>query len=148
MSSQPSEKHFARFDDIDVTITVPWQGKKVKTVRKSKPAEGSLKSGRDEFTPGRIVFDFDVVEDVDATKHIPKFNPPMTVKIAYTAADYQRAQAKHQDLVLGFWDGSHWVKFTAAKHKFQLVPNNPPSSGGYGLIELTQFIDPPTGWGP
>jgi hypothetical protein len=64
--------------------------------------------------------------------------------VRYTAKDVR--DAGDRDPILGFWDGAKWVRFKE-KHQFRLEADGPGQSGGFGVAVISDWVDPPLGWG-
>ena len=62
-------------------------------------------------------------------------------------ADKEAADRANKPLALGFWDGSRWVRFTAAKHNFSLQADADPNKGGVGKVSISKWGDPAAGCG-
>ena len=141
--------HVAEFSDIGAKVTVPYQGRKIRVNKLPLDSPEQLKSDKDDFEPGRLVFNFEVRDD-STGELLTEFDPPFELRVAYTAQDHARAKAKQQDPVLGFWDGSRWIAFTTQKHNFRLEPvdKSKPELGGHGVVTLSKWADPPISWGP
>jgi hypothetical protein len=137
--------------DAGVALDVPGQVSKVK-VRKVRLALPALKDvpGTAAFRPGRLVINFELVDDDRPEVVLKKFDPPFELRVRYTRADWKRAEAAKQALTLAYWDGKTWVPFTPKKHGFELQPDRDedPSTGGVGYARISDWDDPAVGWGP
>jgi hypothetical protein len=150
MTKNDRPTHEAEFGGGSVKVKVPWQGRAARAEAVAHDTLDKLKSDRDDFKPARIVANIQIVDDEQGGL-LTEFDPPFELRVAYTAADFQRAQTKNQNLTLGFWDGGRWIAFTSAKHGFHLepaAPNRPLNAGGFGVVTLSKWGDPPLGWGP
>jgi hypothetical protein len=96
------------------------------------------------FSPRRTLVNFVVVESAYAEKLVTTFDPPLKLEVKYTEQDVTNAKGK--ELTLAFWNGSVWVPFTKAKHKFRRQDD--ASGGGTAYVEITSWGDPPLAWGP
>ena len=122
----------------------------------------------DDFTPARFVMNLELVDPDDPSKILTHFDPKVTVEIPYIQQDLDRArkhlidQAKKKAeaekrantsyeptqaeilaaLELGFWDGTKWIKFTPQKHGYTI------GRDGKATVTLSEWADPPIGWGP
>ncbi len=145
----------AEFPSEGVTVTVPKQRSKGRTGKDKKPKVRKLDAGslanmqpkRSAFRPGRLVMNFDVVDENDNDSVISEFDPKLEFQVKYTKADRDRVPAG-QSLQLAFWDGDDWVIFTAAKHGFALHADPDPNKGGYASVAISRWADPPLAWGP
>lgn len=128
-----------------VRISVPAQPKKVKVrpLAKDTALEGRAAGG---FRPLRVVINFQVEDETKSGELITDFNPPFELRVRYTPADALAAQKAGLPLVLAFWDGSTWVKFTAEKHSFRLEPDA-QGGGGAGIALIRNWGDPNVAWG-
>jgi hypothetical protein len=98
------------------------------------------------FQPGRVMINLILYDEDDPQKTpITTFNPAIEVRFRYTAADLQ--QAAGNELELAYWMDGEWHKFTSQKHNFRLEPNSNPQSGGFGVVEIKKWGDPPIAWG-
>jgi hypothetical protein len=68
------------------------------------------------------------------------------IKVRYTAEDQAAADQAGKPLTLAYWDGSVWNRFTAEKHGFRLEPDPDPHQGGFGVITISKWGDPPIIW--
>lgn len=129
-------------EEEGVTVTVPWQGKKVQVEKLLSKNLDELLSEEDEFLPTRLVINFEVVE-AETRKPVDEFSPPMELQVAYTADDYSSADGKS---VLGFRrDGpGRWVALTKKKHDFRLEGG---PTGGYGFATVSDWDDVFIAWG-
>ena len=149
------------FLEAGVTVTVQQQSRPVLIVERSMPPLEDLHSDHDEFTPGQALVNFEVVDAENPEAIVATFDPPITVKFAYSEAAVLEAQkltvsankSKRQSEAVpmplfGFWDGTHWVLFTAEKHRLTYTPNELPGTGGTATVTLYRWADPPTGVWP
>jgi hypothetical protein len=136
------------FNAEGVTVTVPAQkNKKGKVVKLLVGSLNDMRPVPGGFQPRRLVINV-VVEDEDAPgTYRAEFDPPLELKVRYTKADQDLAQRAGRPLTLAFWDGSQWVRFTRAKHQFELQPDANPQSGGLGSVKISRWGDPPVAWG-
>ena len=137
------------FTEEGATVTVPEQKdkKKVKIEKLPKDPLDKMKPKKDGFKPGRVVFNFQVVDEDDPSKVLTTFDPPFELRARYTKADEKRAQKAGQPLELAFWNGSEWITFTEEKHEFKLEPDS-KGLGGYGVAKISNWGDPNVAWGP
>jgi hypothetical protein len=97
------------------------------------------------FQPIRVVTNVAIEEEGKPGVYLSSLGRTVKLKIKYRAADLKAAGSK--PLVLAFWDGSKWVPFTSAKHGFKLTAYADPAKGGYGMISIKKWGDPPISWG-
>ena len=141
------------YPDKHVHVTVPWQGYAVKVLRipyaplsEMPPIEVA---GRP--WPHRVLLNVVVARYDDPDALVTQFNPPFTLRMAYSAEDLDRAkQADLQYPVYGFWDGCRWVLFTKEKHNLSYEPSPNPTTevAGYAIVTLAAWNDPSIGHGP
>jgi hypothetical protein len=121
--------------------------KKVKIEKLAKDPLDKMKPREGGFTPGRVVFNFQIVDEAEPSKVLTSFDPPFELRVRYTPSDLKRAERAKKPLQLAFWNGSEWIPFTEEKHQFQLVPKS-KGSGGEGIAMISHWGDPNVGWGP
>jgi hypothetical protein len=97
-----------------------------------------------EFTPRRPVIHLRLEDADQPGVEVRHFDPAITLRVRYTPKDLK--DAGDAGLVLGYWDGAQWIKFKE-KHQFRLEPNEPAGSGGFGVVVLSDWVDPPLAWG-
>ena len=131
-----------------VTVHVPRQYSmiKVRKVWLPLPAPQDVPDGPD-FRLGRLVINFQLVDDDRPDIVLREFDPPIELRVRYHEFDMERAMAVGRPLTLAFWDGERWVPFTAEKHDFHLRPNAEPGTGGVGIARIAGWGDPAVGWG-
>ena len=131
-----------------VTVHVPRQYSmiKVRKVWLPLPAPQDVPDGPD-FRLGRLVINFQLVDDDRPDIVLREFDPPIELRVRYHEFDMERAMAVGRPLTLAFWDGERWVPFTAEKHDFHLRPNAEPHTGGVGIARTAGWGDPAVGWG-
>ena len=121
--------------------------KKIKIERLSRDPLDKMKPKPGGFKPGRVVLNFQVVDEDEPSKVLTTFDPPFELRVRYTDADLQRAQDAGKPLELAFWNGSEWITFTKEKHQFKLEPDG-RGSGGEGVAMISHWGDPNIAWGP
>lgn len=127
-----------------VSVSVPSQKTGPQLKVKGSPFTSLEGKVGGEFTPFRPVIQLRL-EDSDAPgREVTQFDPAITLRVRYTPKDVQDAAGR--DLVLGYWDGAKWIKFKE-KHHFKLEEAGPGQSGGFGVVVLSSWIDPPLAWG-
>jgi hypothetical protein len=141
------------FPDKHVHVSVPWQGYAVNVLRIPYPPLSDMPPIEVAGQPWPHLGLLNVVvarqDDPDAL--VTQFDPPFTLRMAYSAEDLSRAREfKLEHPIFGFWDGCKWVLFTGEKHKlsYEDNPNPTPEVAGYAVVQLTAWNDPFIGKGP
>ncbi len=135
------------FDSEGVEVTLPTQRKETRVVKLPLGSLQNMKPQVGGFQPGRLVINV-VGEFMDAPgTAIQEFDPPLQLKINYSPADHEFAHKENKPMKLAFWNGNAWVPFTSEKHQYKLYPNANPSSGGYAMVVIRSWGDPPISWG-
>jgi hypothetical protein len=98
------------------------------------------------FQPFRLVINLKLVDAAQPDSEVSVFDPPIEVRVRYTAADVAAAEAAGGRLCLGFWDGKQWIRFTPEKHQFRLEPGASPEAG-WGVVSVSHWGDPTKAWG-
>ena len=129
------------------TVNIPDQKRKIGVRKLAMGSLPSMKPSKGGFQPARLVVNFELYDEDQPDKYLVEFDQPFELKVRYTKADMQRADRDGAPLALGFWDGNTWVRFTAEKHGFLLQPDADPSNGGFGVVSISKWGDPPVGWG-
>jgi len=140
-----AKKH--EFSAEGVTINLPKQQKKTRVEKLSRSPLADMPAASGGFQPGRVVINFQIVDEDDPETVLTEFNPKFELRIRYTPADLKRAQNAGKPLELAFWDGAKWVKFTPEKHDFKLEAD-PQGGGGFGVAMIGSWGDPNIAWGP
>lgn len=141
------------FPDKHVHITVPWQGYAVKVLRLPYPPLSEMPpiEVAGQPWPRRVLLNVVVAREDDPDALVTQFNPPLTLKAAYSTEDLERAKEFRLDYpVFGFWDGCKWVLFTKEKHGLSYEPSLDPTAeiAGYARVELAAWNDPSIAQGP
>lgn len=135
------------FDEEGVTITIPDQKRKIGVRKLGLGKMESMPPVAGGFQPARLVLNFELYDEDQPDGYLVEFDQPFELRVRYTRGDLKRAENDGTSLALGFWDGVTWVRFTAEKHGFQLVPDADAEKGGFGVVSITRWGDPPVGWG-
>ena len=135
------------FDTEGVAITIPDQKRKIGARKLAKGSLDKMKPIKGGFQPDRLVVNFELYDEDQPDKYLVEFDQPFELKVRYTKADLKRAERDGAPLALGFWDGSMWVRFTAEKHGYHLQPDVDPEKGGFGVVSIAKWGDPPVSWG-
>ncbi len=114
-------------------------------VRRGSKKDNDTGAGGANFTRTRFVMDIEVFEEESNQTVTADFDPKLELRVRYNQGDVNAAGGNAANLALGFWDGSAWVRFTADKHGFKLESGS--GGGGWGVVELSRFGDPPVAWG-
>jgi hypothetical protein len=130
-------------DKVEVEVSVPEQKKDRQLVVKGKPFTSLDEFTGGEFTPFRPVIRLRLEEATKPGVEVTHFDPAITIRVRYTPKDLK--DAGNKGLVLGYWDGQ-WIRFKE-KHQFRLEPNEPAGAGGFGVVVLSDWVDPPLAWG-
>jgi hypothetical protein len=158
---QPArEPIVVRFPGANLTVTVPSQSRPVLVVERPMPP-GPLESPFDEFRPGTLLINFEVIDAENPQVPISFFDPPITIEAAYTLEQVERARREVETFrkytrgetdiampLLGFWDGAHWILFRTSKNQVIYRPNENPRTGGVMIVKVTRWADPPLAWWP
>jgi hypothetical protein len=135
------------FDAEGVTITIPDQKRKISVRKLGLDRMENMPSVKGGFQPARLVANFELYDEDQPEGYLVEFEQPFELKVRYTKADLQRAEREGAALALGFWDGKTWVRFTPEKHAFHLLPDADPEKGGFGVVSIAKWGDPPVSWG-
>ncbi len=149
--AQESSKvfHFKR-EIANVTIRPQASQRALKAIALKSKTLAEVPETRGVFKPGRLIFNFGVVDENDPEVYLEEFDPPIELRVRYEEEDVIRAEAAGKSLQLAFWneDEKRWILFTAEKHNFRLEPDESPGTGGFGVAEISHWRDPQVGWGP
>jgi hypothetical protein len=138
-----------QFKNGDVVVDIPDQKSMASVDVKEvpMPAIKDTHSVLIGFQPFRMVVGLEFFDPTNANAVVEKFDPPIKISIRYTNEDKTYADNVCRDLRLGFWDGTRWTRFTASKHEFRLEPDETSDSGGWGRVNVKNWIDPAKAWG-
>ncbi|MBI5567216.1 MAG: hypothetical protein HY870_20120 [Chloroflexi bacterium] len=159
--SPPREPVVVRFPDAKLTVTVPAQSRPVLVAERPMPPLEELDSPNDEFDPTRLLVNFEIIDAENPQIPLTYFDPPLVIEAEYTQEQVEAAQ-RNADVfrkytggqvevvmpLLGFWDGTHWILFTAGKNQVIYRPNEDPRTGGVLIAKVHRWADPPMGWWP
>lgn len=140
----PTRKEFRK---EGVILKIPGQSRSVQVKRLELPALESMPPVPGGFQPFRAVINLMVVDASQPDSEVAVFDPPIEVRIRYTASDVKKAAKLGKPLSLGFWDGTQWIRCTPEKHQFHLEPEASPDAGGWGVVNISHWGDPTKGWG-
>ncbi len=151
---------------LGTTITLPPNnqkgGRPLIVVERDLPAvipQSTDPKNPDEFVPQRMFVNFEIV---DAQTRLPVTDfsdSPIKAQFTYSEEQVKAAQrlvnsgSEHAKIlaantnmpILGFWDGTHWIKFTKDKHHLSYSSE---ITSGIATVVLTNWADPPLGWFP
>lgn len=130
-----------------VILKIPGQARSVQVQRLELPALESMPPVPGGFQPFRAVINLKVVDASQPESEVAVFDPPIEVRVLYTASDLKKAAKIGKPLSLGFWDGTQWIRCTPGKHQFHLEPGASPEAGGWGVVNISHWGDPTKGWG-
>jgi hypothetical protein len=103
------------------------------------------KSG--DIRPIRAVMNLGIEIEGRPGEYPDDLQQSVEIRVRYSADDQAAADRLNKPLVLAYWDGKAWIRFTAEKHGFRLEPDAVPHKGGFGVITITRWGDPPIIWG-
>ncbi len=136
------------FLEDGVSVNFPGQARPVRVQRLDLPPQEIMRrTVPGGFQPFRMVINLRLVDAAQPDQEVSVFDPPIEVRVRYTAADLKNAAAAGKPLCLGFWDGKQWLRFTPEKHQFHLESGSPPRSGGWGVVCISRWDDPTKAWG-
>jgi|WetSurMetagenome_2_1015567.scaffolds.fasta_scaffold1038335_1 hypothetical protein len=130
-----------------VTVHIPDQKRKINVRKLAMGSLASMKPSKGGFQPARLVANFELYDEDQPEGFLVEFDQPFELRVRYTKADLQHAERDGAPLALAFWDGTTWVRFTAEKHGFNLQPDADPKNGGFGVVSISRWGDPPVSWG-
>lgn len=144
VNTLPTRKYFRK---EAVIVKFPGQARLVQVERLALPTDIPMKAAPGGFQPFRLVINLRLVDAAQPDSQIAVFDPPIEVRIRYTADDLVRAKEASRPLSLGFWDGTQWIRFTPEKHQFRLEPEPTLDAGGWGVVSISHWGDPTHAWG-
>ena len=135
------------FKNGDVVVFIPDQKNHLKVDVKeiAPPTLTGTTTVAIGFHPFRMVIGLEFYNPASSGDVVAQFDPAIEVSIRYTDQDMSIAKNAGRDLLLGFWDGKRWLRFTVAKHAFKLEPDK--ASGGWGKVKVKDWSDPAKAWG-
>lgn len=140
----PTRKEFRK---ESVIVKIPGQTSPVQVQRLALPPIESMPAVPGGFHPFRLVINLKLVHAAQPDSEVSVFDPPIEVRVRYTATDLASAEAAGGLLCLGFWDGTQWIRFTPEKHQFRLESGASPEAGGWGVVSISHWGDPTKAWG-
>ncbi len=146
MVASPLPAH-KEFKTEGVIVKIPGQAKALKVQRLNLPAMETLPVVPGGFHPFRLVISLKLVDAMQPDTEVSVFDPPIEIRVRYTASDLKKAAEAGGALCLGFWDGTQWNRFTAEKHQYHLESEASPQGVGWGVVSISQWGDPIKAWG-
>lgn len=146
-SDLPARDEFREDGVIVAIVTHPSQAKPIRAQRLDMPKEETMPSVPGGFKPFRLVINLKMVYADRPDVEVNTFDPPIEIRVKFKASDVEAAKAEGKPLSLGFWDGTQWIRFTLEKHQFHLEPASTPNGGGWGVVRISHWGDPPKAWG-
>jgi hypothetical protein len=138
------------YTDKGVVVSVDWQGYPVKLLRIPSPPLEEIAPPVEELSIGRTLLNVVVARADDPDTLVTRFDPPLTIRMAYTQEDLERARRK--DLTqpyFCFWDGCNWIRFTQEKHHLSYDDEHAEGDiAGYATVQLSAWNDPLLASGP
>lgn len=135
------------FKNGDVIVAVPEIGSsRLRAVELPLGSPNMNPSGGD-FKPIRAVVNLGIEFENNPGHYPEELNQAVEIRVRYTPADLAAADRANKPLALGYWDGKTWIRFTREKHGFRLEADANPQRGGFGVITIRKWGDPPVGWG-
>jgi len=125
-----------------VVVKFPGHAGKIQVIPRGLPEMKDLPETRGVFKPVRLVINLKLEHADQPRAKILKFDPPIEVRVRYTADDY--ADKEKKILRMAYWDEENkkWIPFTKAGHKFS--PEWDASMGsGWAVVFLKEWGDPP-----
>ncbi len=89
------------------------------------------------FQPFRLVINLKMVEAAKPANIVTTFNPPIEIKVRFTAADYAAAISTSGKLKMGYWDGNTWTDC-----KVSIESKRSPDKGGWLVTKIAHWMDP------
>jgi len=135
----PTRKEFRK---ERVIVKFPGQARAIQVQRLALPTIESMPAVPGEFHPFRLVINLKLLDAEQPDSELSVFDPPIEVRVHYTASDLASAAAAGKPLSLGFWDGKQWIRFTAEKHHFRLESGAKQEAGGWAVVSISRWGDP------
>lgn len=129
----------------DVNVKFPGHAGRISVQRLPMPPLASMPAVAGGFQPVRLVINLKLADTMHPNSKLLKFEPPIEFHVRYTKADL--AKIGSGQLSLGFWDGTQWVRFTKASHKFRLIRWEEAKGRGLAVVSISEWGDPPVAVG-
>ena len=139
-------KKYSFLDGEVVVSVVEGAAKKLRPV-KLEVGSVDMDPKTGDFKPIRVVANIVLEDEAKPGEYLTELGQSVEIQIRYRPSDMKEARKDNKPLALGFWDGQRWVRFTPEKHNFELRPDSAIEDSGYGVVSISRWGDPPTGWG-
>lgn len=147
MEDDVANRRAFRFLKDDVEVSVPEQARRRLRAVELPLGDPDMRPRPGKFKPIRAVINLGMEFEDQPGEYPDELDQEIEVRIRYTRADRVAAEREGKPLVLAYWNGADWIPFTAEKHGFRLEPDSNPNRGGFGVITISKWGDPPVGWG-
>ena len=135
----PNVRQF-KFAKDQVIVNIPTKIKpKLKAVRKKigvVPMEAT-----ENFKPIRVVANIAFEKVGKPGKFVTNLGGNIKIKVKFREKD--KIKAGDKQLILAYWNKKKWVLIPIIKMVYYVNP----SKGGYGIISINKWRDPPMAWG-
>ncbi len=160
----PTYSSYDTVIDQDLMVRIANQTKTLVVKELPSLALSRMQSIHDEFKPSRIVGNFVIVNAKSPKIIEADLSPAIEVHITYGEEDVARLQKAYEayqlsqtdepapSAVVGYWDKTHWVKFTFETHALRWDPAEPSPNNNWtpatAIVQITYWPDPPLASGP
>lgn len=131
----------------DVVVSVPEKATGMLRAVELPLGNPDMNPKTGDFKPIRAVLNIGIEVEGRPGEFPDDLDEMVEIKVRYSPADKTAADREGKPLALGYWNGTAWIRFTAEKHGFVLEPDAIPQRGGFGVITISKWGDPPIGWG-
>lgn len=135
------------FEPEGVTIIIPEPESRIAVRKLRLPDLSELPGGTEEFTPKRLVINFEFYDKDKQDVELVSQNLPIEMRVRFVPEDLDRADKKPEKLKLGYFWADKWWVFGEKKHGFHLKPREDDPRHGEGVVTLRTWNDPKVGWG-
>lgn len=135
-------RYFKQFKHAnnEVTVNIPVKIKpQIQSVDKAIGKVPMTKTKN--FRPIRVVANIYFQEVGKPGKYVKNLGGDVKIKVKFRKKDKKKAGGKQ--LILAYWNRKKWVLIPIKKLVYYVTP----SKGGYGIISITKWGDPPMAWG-
>jgi hypothetical protein len=133
-----------KLEDDKVTIYIP--AKKMPDLKAVRLDIGDVPmDATKDFTPINVVANIAIIDKNRPGIFLSKLGGKIKIKVRYEEKDLEKVV--NERFILAFWDGKDWVLLNKAKHKFYRFTYENHKRGGYGVIWIEEWSDPPMAWG-
>jgi hypothetical protein len=137
--------YFNIFNLADNQVTVYIPAKKMPDLEAVDMVIGDVPmDATKDFTPIHVVANI-AIRDKNTPGYLTKLGGKIKIKVRYK--DEYLKKAVNDRFILALWNGNDWVLLNKEKHNFNLVAYKILSRGGYGVIWIEEWSDPPMAWG-